>query len=177
MIQCLLAALAAVLLAACSPSNSAAVAGKATAAAAVPAAAIVKAKVAKSGTADMPAEIVIPSAVGEVTFQHQVHVDDRAIACVECHHQINAKQLTTPHPDYLQSSWINCKLCHDGPGKIKQSVYACSQCHPTNPKNIADETLSAKVVIHRQCWKCHQVNTGKEASTSCELCHAGTKTL
>lgn len=177
MLKCLLAALAAVLLAACIPSNSAGVAGQATAAAASPSPVVVKAKVAKSGTAGMPSEIIIPSSVGEVTFHHQVHTADRAIECVECHHQINAKKLNTPHPDYLQSSWINCKVCHDGPGKIKQSVYACSGCHPTNPTSIADETLSAKVVIHKQCWKCHQVNTGKEASGSCELCHSGRKTL
>lgn len=131
----------------------------------------------KSDTAEIPAEFNIPSAVGEVKFLHQTHIKDRSIGCVECHHQINAKKLNTPHPDYFRSSWINCRVCHDEPGRVKQSVYACSGCHPTTPATIADETLSAKVVIHKQCWKCHQVGTGKEASLGCAQCHSGKKTL
>jgi len=130
----------------------------------------------KSDTVQIPAEITIPSSVGEVIFHHQKHIKDRTIPCVECHHQIDAKKLNTPHPDYLKSSWINCTVCHDESGKMKQGVYACSACHHTNPINIADETLSAKVVIHKQCWKCHAVSTGKEASKSCELCHSGKRT-
>jgi len=177
MFRFLLATVAAGLLAACMSSTGDGVAGKAASAAASTSPATAKAKVVKPGTAAIPSEVAIPSSVGEVTFQHQVHTEDRAIGCVECHHQINAKKLNTPHPDYLQSSWINCKVCHDEPGKVKQSIYACSECHPTNPINIADETLSAKVVIHKQCWKCHPVNTGQEASTSCALCHSGSKTL
>jgi hypothetical protein len=131
---------------------------------------------AVSDTAQIPEEITIHSSVGEVKFLHKKHIEDRAIQCVECHHQINAKKLSTPHPDYLKSSWINCTVCHDESGKMKQSVYKCSVCHPTNPPNIADETLSAKVVIHKQCWKCHAVSTGKEASQSCVFCHSGNKT-
>jgi len=30
-------------------------------------------------------------------------------------------------------------------------------------------------VIHKQCWKCHAVGTGKDASKACEKCHAGKK--
>jgi hypothetical protein len=134
---------------------------------------------AGSGGVQVPAEITIPSSVGEVTFRHQAHFKDRAIECVQCHHQINARTLNTPHPDYLKSSWINCKVCHEEPGKAKakQKVYACSECHRAVPANIADETLSAKVVVHRQCWKCHDVSTAKEASKSCELCHSGKRSL
>ncbi len=123
----------------------------------------------------IPAEIVIPSSVGEVTFRHQAHIKERAIQCGQCHHQINAKKLETPHPDYLKSSWINCKVCHEESGKTKQSVYACSACHRASNGNIADETLSAKVVIHKQCWNCHPVGTAKDASASCNLCHSGKK--
>ena len=113
--------------------------------------------------------------MGEVTFTHQMHYQDRGIQCTECHHQINAKKLVTPHPDYFKSSWINCGICHNASGKTTQSVYSCSACHRTNPVNIADETLSAKVVIHKQCWKCHAVGTGKEASAGCVFCHSGEK--
>lgn len=133
-------------------------------------------------TGEIPVLKSFPSSVGEVIFTHQMHARERAIACVECHHQINAKQLATPHPDYFKSSWINCEICHNQPGKtnatgkFKQSAYACSGCHRTNPGNIVDETLSAKVVIHRQCWKCHQVGVGKQASKSCDLCHSGKRT-
>lgn len=132
---------------------------------------------AKSDTVQIPRKISIPSSVGEVAFDHQAHIKDRGIQCIECHHQINAKKLDTPHPDYLKSSWINCKVCHEESGKAKAKIYACSECHRTAPASIADETLSAKVVVHKQCWKCHDVGTAKEASKSCELCHSGKKTL
>jgi hypothetical protein len=131
---------------------------------------------ARAGTMPIPPDMTLPSAVGEVLFRHEAHVKERGIACVACHHQIDAKKLKTPHPDYMQSSWINCTVCHDGAGKVKTPVYGCSACHGTNPRNIADETLSAKVVIHRQCWKCHSVGTGKDASAGCQLCHSGKKT-
>jgi DnaJ-class molecular chaperone len=130
---------------------------------------------AKSDTLEMPAERIFSSSVGEVTFKHQLHVQERGIQCVECHHQINAKTLKTPHPDYFKSSAIKCEICHDGSEKIKQKAYTCSGCHPANPAHIADETLSAKVVIHKQCWKCHAVGTGKEASKGCDKCHSGKK--
>lgn len=128
-----------------------------------------------SATLEIPSEIKIPSSVGEITFRHRMHVEDLSIKCIDCHHQINAKRLSTPHPDYFASSWINCKTCHDESEKIAQKAYICSECHQTRPKHIADETLSAKVVIHKQCWKCHGVGTGKEASKGCEKCHSGKK--
>jgi hypothetical protein len=132
---------------------------------------------ASSQPAAIPAEIIIPSSVGEVTFHHQMHIKDLSIKCADCHHQINAKKLGTPHPDYFKSSWINCALCHNDSEKTKQGSYKCSECHRANPVNIADETLSAKVVIHQQCWKCHPAGTGKEASKGCEKCHSGKKTF
>jgi hypothetical protein len=121
-----------------------------------------------------PAEIKISASVGEVMFRHQAHFQERSIECVQCHHQINAHRLETPHPEYLKSSSINCEVCHDESGKPKQ-VYDCKQCHRTTPLNVADETLSAKVVIHKQCWNCHPAGTAKEASASCTLCHSGKK--
>ncbi len=124
---------------------------------------------------EVPADINIPSSVGEVVFRHQMHIRDFSIKCVDCHHQINAKRLNTPHPDYFGSSWINCKTCHDEPEKIARKPYICSECHQTRPRNIVDETLSSKVVVHKQCWKCHEVGTGKEASAGCEKCHSGKK--
>ena len=129
--------------------------------------------------ADMagPSERVFPSTVGEVVFHHEMHTNSLSIKCVECHHQINAKPLNTPHPDYFKSSWINCAICHNESGKLKQTAYSCSACHHASPVNIADETLSTKVVIHKQCWRCHPVGTGKDASTGCEKCHSGKKTF
>ena len=127
-------------------------------------------------TPKIPAEIKFVSSVGDVTFPHQKHISDFGAQCANCHHQINAKPLKTPHPDYFSASWINCATCHTGSGKSVQKAYVCSACHQTMPKNIADETLSAKVVIHKQCWRCHAVGTGKEASKACQKCHAGKKT-
>ena len=130
----------------------------------------------RSDTLAIPSVRSFPSSVGEVTFTHEMHTKDRGIQCAECHHQINAKKLTTPHPDYFKSSSIKCEICHNESEKVKQKAYTCSGCHRTNPVDIADETLSAKVVVHRQCWKCHQVGVGKEASKACEFCHSGKKT-
>ena len=132
---------------------------------------------AKSDTMEIPSERIFPSSVGEVVFHHQMHIKDLSIKCVACHHQINAKTLNTPHPDYFKSSSIKCEICHDKSEKIKQKAFVCSECHRTNPINIADETLSAKVVIHQQCWKCHAVGTGIEASKGCTKCHSGKKTF
>jgi len=132
---------------------------------------------ANSAPVDVPPERIFPSSVGEVVFHHQMHIKDLSIKCVDCHHQINAKKLSTPHPDYFKSSSVKCEICHDESEKIKQKAYTCSVCHHTNPVNIADETLSAKVVIHKQCWKCHAVSTGKDASKGCEKCHSGKKTF
>lgn len=128
-----------------------------------------------AGSGAGPLEIAFPSSVGAVTFHHEMHFKDLSIKCSECHHQIDAKARKTPHPDYLKSSSASCSTCHKDAGKAVQPVYACSECHRTTPATIADETLSAKVVIHAQCWKCHQVNTGKEASVGCEKCHSGKK--
>ena len=130
---------------------------------------------ARSDTMEVPAERHFPSSVGAVTFKHQMHIKDLGIKCVDCHHQIFAKTLKTPHPDYFKSSSIDCGICHNESEKIRQKAYTCSECHRTNPVNIADETRSAKVVIHKQCWNCHPVSTGKEASTGCEKCHSRKK--
>jgi c(7)-type cytochrome triheme protein len=131
----------------------------------------------RSETLEVPSEKTFSSTAGEVVFHHQMHIKDLGIKCAECHHSINAKTLKTPHPDYLKSPSVKCGICHDESEKINQKAYTCSECHPTNPINIADETLSAKVVVHKQCWKCHAVSTGKEASTACEKCHSGKKTF
>jgi uncharacterized CHY-type Zn-finger protein len=157
MIKHLLAAASAAILAAASVSWAA---GPAQAAPSGPAAPAI------------PAEIGFASSVGDVKFPHQRHISEFGVQCADCHHQIDARPLKTPHPDYLSSSWINCGTCHTESGKAVQKAYVCSACHRTMPKNIADETLSAKVVIHKQCWKCHAVGTGKEASKGCEKCHS-----
>lgn len=132
---------------------------------------------ARSEKLEIPPERTFPSFAGEVVFHHEMHIKDLGVKCAECHHSINAKKLDTPHPDYLKSPSIKCEICHDESERIAQKAYTCSGCHRTNPINIADETLSAKVVIHKQCWKCHQVGSGKEASTVCEKCHSGKKTF
>jgi hypothetical protein len=154
---------------------------------------------ARSETLEIPPERIFPSSAGEVVFHHQMHIKDLGIKCVDCHHSIdakplsaerpekfkssstkcpiNVKTLSTPHPDYFKSSSIKCVICHTESDASKENAYTCSGCHRTNPMNIADETLSAKVVVHKQCWKCHPVSTGMEASTVCEKCHSGKKTF
>jgi len=126
-------------------------------------------------TSKVPVEIIFPSTIGVIHFPHQVHIEDLGIKCVTCHHQINAKYLSTPHPDYLKSSWIKCEICHKQSEQIAKQVFSCSDCHHSNPKSLTDETLSSKVVIHKKCWECHEVNTGSTASQMCGLCHSGKK--
>jgi len=174
MIKCLLAAASAAMFAAVSPPGGAAPAQAAPSQAAATTAA---AKAAGSGAAApaIPSEIIIPSSVGEIRFPHQMHIRDLSVKCGDCHHQINAKPLSTPHPDYFSSSWINCGICHEQSEKLSKKTFVCSECHMARPKTIADETLSAKVVVHEQCWKCHAVGTGKEASKACGKCHSGKK--
>lgn len=46
---------------------------------------------------DIPDEITIESAVGNVLFSHKAHMK---FGCIACHHQIHAKELDTPHQDY-----------------------------------------------------------------------------
>lgn len=133
-------------------------------------------QLSKTDTSRIPEDIEFPSNVGEVSFPHQFHIDDLELECVECHHQINAKILVTPHADYFKSSWINCEICHNESGQIEQKIFTCSECHHPGPENIADETLSSKVVIHKNCWNCHEVGTGVEASATCNGCHSGEKT-
>ena len=120
---------------------------------------------------DMPDEITYTSSVGDVLFPHNLHVAELEVECAECHHQIHAMELDTPHPDYMKSSWISCKICHNTDSVKREKYYKCSDCHLTNSEDIADETLSSKVVTHKSCWSCHETGTGVEASKGCAECH------
>jgi hypothetical protein len=115
----------------------------------------------------LPNVIVFESSVGEVRFPHRVH---QKMGCQKCHHQIHAKDLATPHDEYLTYSWVNCRDCHNE-AENHSTYYGCAKCHHSNLENIADETLNAKVVVHKSCWKCHLSGTGAEASERCSYCH------
>ena len=115
----------------------------------------------------MPNIVTFESSVGNVLFPHKVH---RRMGCQKCHHQIRAQDLITPHDEYLTYSWVNCRDCHDE-SQNTSTYYGCAKCHHSNLENIADETLSSKVVVHKNCWKCHLSGTGAEASERCGFCH------
>ena len=119
----------------------------------------------------MPDVVTFNASVGNVLFPHKLHVEDLEVECVKCHHQISAVKLETPHPGYLESSWINCQLCHDPNQRTDKTYYKCSECHHESPNNITDETLSSKVVTHKSCWTCHESGTGVKASKGCPGCH------
>jgi hypothetical protein len=121
----------------------------------------------------MPNVITFESSVGEVHFPHRVH---QKMGCQRCHHQIHAKDLVTPHEAYLTYSWVNCQDCHNPESETNSSYYGCAKCHHSNLENIADETLNAKVVVHKSCWKCHLSGTGAEASARCSFCHVREET-
>ena len=124
-----------------------------------------------AATPGMPDEVTIKSSLGNVVLPHDVHVKGVKLKCIVCHHQIRATELDTPHPDYLESSQMSCQTCHNTDSKSRKKYYKCSDCHHSEPDNIADETLSSKVVIHQSCWKCHRTGTGVEASEGCSNCH------
>lgn len=104
-------------------------------------------------------------------FPHDAHVGDMGIDCVTCHHETNAAPLSLPHPDYFEDFWIDCKICHNESAVAASAPKACSECHHSQNGNIADQTLSTKVVIHKSCWSCHTVTTGVGASSTCRFCH------
>ncbi len=110
--------------------------------------------------------------LGDVSFPHELHYADLEFECESCHHETKATKLDIPHVEYFEDFWINCAICHRETAAAATPV-ACSGCHHDSPADIADETLSAKVVIHRSCWECHDVGRGPEASRSCGTCHTG----
>lgn len=132
-----------------------------------------EAAAADTASAAMPEFIRSPSHLGEVEFPHLFHYDDLGIACADCHHETDATVLNVPHEDYFDDFYIDCTTCHHPSGEVTQEPQACSSCHPASPRTIADETLSAKVVIHQNCWECHDAGTGAEAFTNCKACHTG----
>ncbi len=120
----------------------------------------------------VPPVIKIPSTIGEVSFPHQKHYTELGTACKTCHHETNAINLKVPHPEYFSDVWTNCSNCHHE--KITHAgPMKCSHCHKVNPTDFADETISAKVVIHKQCGSCHGLNTGSDATKNCKFCHSG----
>jgi hypothetical protein len=120
-------------------------------------------------------EIRTPSTIGEVIFPHLWHIEDFEIECQECHHEIRATALHMPHEEYFEDFWIECGVCHKSDGPPEGGAMACSDCHHERPNGIADQTLSSKVVIHQNCWDCHDIGTGAEASAECSFCHSGEK--
>ena len=124
------------------------------------------------GNEEIPDEITseCPS-VGEVVFPHREHYEDFEIECVECHHEMDAKNIDIPHEEYFNDFWIDCKVCHDKPESEEMIAHTCSSCHNSKPINIADEMISKKVAIHKNCWGCHESGTSVEASESCVTCH------
>ncbi len=112
-----------------------------------------------------------PSRIAPAVFPHDRHAEDMGIECITCHHETNAAPLTLPHKDYFDDFWIDCRICHKESGAAETAPRRCSGCHHSLTGDIADETLSAKVVIHKNCWSCHEVGTGAEASATCTNCH------
>ena len=112
-----------------------------------------------------------PSSIGEVAFPHQFHYEDLELECQTCHHETNASTLQMPHEDYFDDFWIDCIICHKEDGSTVSEPQSCSNCHHDSPMNMADETLSAKVVVHKKCWECHELEKGEKASQSCLACH------
>jgi hypothetical protein len=110
--------------------------------------------------------------MGDLIFPHVAHVEDMEIECDECHHETNAVPLDSPHESYFDDLWVDCGACHHESGAADLEPKSCYECHDTKLRDISDERLSAKVILHKNCWACHEVETGLEATESCELCHS-----
>ena len=109
--------------------------------------------------------------IAKASFPHDKHVSEFEVECVTCHHETDAKPLSLPHQNYFDDLWIDCGTCHHKAGAEALGPQACSTCHHAKNGDIADETLSAKVVIHKNCWSCHEVGVGASASATCKTCH------
>jgi hypothetical protein len=109
-------------------------------------------------------------AMAKARFPHDQHVLKQKLECVTCHHETNARAIVTPHPAYLDGAGIDCTVCHHGTDRPREPQ-ACAECHPVTPPSIADETLSAKVVIHKTCWRCHPIGEAPRAGGVCLTCH------
>jgi hypothetical protein len=123
--------------------------------------------------ASPPAEQRSEPMMGDLIFDHDMHADELDLDCDDCHHETNAEPLEFPHQEYFHDFWIDCKSCHHEAGSPKLEPQSCYDCHDDELRGIADEHLSPKVILHQNCWECHEVETGAEASESCELCHTG----
>jgi hypothetical protein len=111
--------------------------------------------------------------MGDLIFDHEEHAEEMELECDECHHETNAAPLDFPHEQYFHDLWIDCDTCHREAGSPDLEPQSCYECHDTTLRDIADERLSSKVILHQNCWACHEVETGVEASESCETCHTG----
>lgn len=129
-------------------------------------------EVARDGTAP-PLEQRLSSIMGDLIFDHEMHVEEMELECDECHHETTAVPLGVPHEHYFDNFWIDCGTCHHEVGSPNLEARSCYDCHDAKLRDIADERLSSKVILHKNCWTCHEVGTGVEASESCELCHSG----
>jgi hypothetical protein len=122
----------------------------------------------------LPATLIVAAGPRpKATFPHEFHYLELEIDCVTCHHETDAAELVVPHKEIFENSadsWARCSSCHRRTAEPAEPQ-ACGNCHHDSPTDVADETLSAKVVIHRSCWSCHDVGTGQPASRACIQCH------
>jgi hypothetical protein len=114
------------------------------------------------------------SLIKTAAFPHDEHVTRFGLKCKQCHHETDAKALVTPHAAYLTGNGVTCTACHHRAGEPR-AAQGCSNCHRATISDAADETetLSAKVVIHQTCWRCHALVKGAAASRTCDGCHVG----
>ena len=124
-----------------------------------------------NAAASAPAKSETKASIGPARFPHEKHFDELEIECVTCHHETNAKPLSFPHPRLLDDFWVDCSTCHAQGRARPRRRRPARPVTTCRTATSGDETLSAKVVIHKNCWSCHEVGTGASASTSCKSCH------
>ena len=122
-----------------------------------------------------------------IKFQHQFHVKEAGIACIDCHSDaVNS----TKASDNLLAKMESCRSCHEE--QIKSN---CTYCHTSidsttyvaTPSPVRELCFSHQQHVEDQkvtCETCHNAIddastvTGKlvPSMTTCAICHNGVKT-
>jgi len=131
-------------------------------------------------------------------FSHKAHVQERGVACEDCHTTATSSKLSS---DNLLGDHASCQTCHE-----EQVSNTCGYCH-TDPNNIVpippverelifsheqhvsqsipcqtchvglenvELTSAQNMPAMTQCITCH---TDKKVSTNCETCHTNFTSL
>jgi hypothetical protein len=116
-----------------------------------------------AGADQMPddkATILLTPKFGPVSFSHQRHAEELAIACRDCHHAW--QEQPAPRP---------CHACH----QARHFSMAATRPADAPPQTGAPDPIRAKLAFHGLCVDCHARLAAQQLPTgphdSCRDCH------